>query len=169
MIFPVRREFCLLSPALTARDAFTVWRSILVAQTQGQLGYMIESTLDTELMKLGIAVEWPFSCAGVAAFDMGERFSVYTNILSSILLTLVLFSGPYSYKFVESLFFLFYNLPIRKRMYIMYHQTERPLTGRRLTIRPCFLNKGDYLMLKIETHGKWAVVVFGVVLALFLG
>ena len=96
MIFPVRREFCLLSPALTVRDAFTVWRSILVAQTQGQLGYMIESTLDTELMKLGIAVEWPFSCAGVAAFDMGERFSVYTNILSSILLTLVLFSGPYS-------------------------------------------------------------------------
>ncbi len=27
---------------------------ILVAQTQGQIGYMIESTLDTELMKLGI-------------------------------------------------------------------------------------------------------------------
>ena len=32
---------------------------ILVAQTQGQLGYMIESTLDSELMKLGIAVEQP--------------------------------------------------------------------------------------------------------------
>src|SRR5512143_3044459 len=27
---------------------------ILVAQTQGQIGYMIESTLDAELMKLGI-------------------------------------------------------------------------------------------------------------------
>ena len=27
---------------------------ILVAQTQGQLGYMIESTLDSELMRLGI-------------------------------------------------------------------------------------------------------------------
>ena len=30
---------------------------ILVAQTQGQIGYMIESTLDTELMKLGIHTE----------------------------------------------------------------------------------------------------------------
>ena len=27
---------------------------ILVAQTQGQIGYMIESTLDSELMKIGI-------------------------------------------------------------------------------------------------------------------
>src|SRR5512146_190801 len=27
---------------------------ILVAQTQGQIGYMIESTLDSELMKLGL-------------------------------------------------------------------------------------------------------------------
>jgi len=30
---------------------------ILVAQTQGQIGYMIESTLDTELMELGINTE----------------------------------------------------------------------------------------------------------------
>lgn len=30
---------------------------ILVAQTQGQIGYMIESTLDTKLMKLGIHTE----------------------------------------------------------------------------------------------------------------
>ncbi len=30
---------------------------ILVAQTQGQLGYMIESTLDSELMALGISTE----------------------------------------------------------------------------------------------------------------
>ncbi len=28
---------------------------ILVAQTQGQIGYMIESTLDSELMGLGIS------------------------------------------------------------------------------------------------------------------
>jgi len=30
---------------------------ILVAQTQGQIGYMIESTLDSELMDLGINVK----------------------------------------------------------------------------------------------------------------
>ncbi len=30
---------------------------ILVAQTQGQIGYMIESTLDSELMKLGIVTQ----------------------------------------------------------------------------------------------------------------
>jgi carbamate kinase len=32
---------------------------ILVAQTQGQIGYMIESTLDTELMELGIDTQKP--------------------------------------------------------------------------------------------------------------
>ncbi len=32
---------------------------ILVAQTQGQIGYMIESTLDSELMRQGIAVNRP--------------------------------------------------------------------------------------------------------------
>lgn len=32
---------------------------ILVAQTQGQIGYMIESTLDSELMRQGIAVSKP--------------------------------------------------------------------------------------------------------------
>jgi carbamate kinase len=32
---------------------------ILVAQTQGQIGYMIESTLDAELMKMGIQTEQP--------------------------------------------------------------------------------------------------------------
>ena len=33
---------------------------ILVAQTQGQIGYMIESTLDTALMELGIHSKQPF-------------------------------------------------------------------------------------------------------------
>ena len=33
---------------------------ILVAQTQGQIGYMIESTLDTELMQLGDGTEHYF-------------------------------------------------------------------------------------------------------------
>ena len=32
---------------------------ILVAQTQGQLGYMIESTLDSELMRMGILADQP--------------------------------------------------------------------------------------------------------------
>jgi carbamate kinase len=32
---------------------------ILVAQTQGQIGYMIESTLDAELMKMGVHTEQP--------------------------------------------------------------------------------------------------------------
>ena len=32
---------------------------ILVAQTQGQMGYMIESTLDSELMELGVQIEQP--------------------------------------------------------------------------------------------------------------
>lgn len=32
---------------------------ILVAQTQGQIGYMIESTLDSELMKLGMDLQKP--------------------------------------------------------------------------------------------------------------
>ena len=33
---------------------------ILVAQTQGQIGYMIESTLDTALMELGVHSRQPF-------------------------------------------------------------------------------------------------------------
>ena len=33
---------------------------ILVAQTQGQIGYMIESTLDTALMELGVHFKQPF-------------------------------------------------------------------------------------------------------------
>lgn len=42
----LQQEYCELVPSLPLE--------ILVAQTQGQLGYMIESTLDSELMKLGI-------------------------------------------------------------------------------------------------------------------
>jgi len=42
----LQQEFCDLVPSLPLE--------ILVAQTQGQLGYMIESTLDSELMRLGI-------------------------------------------------------------------------------------------------------------------
>jgi len=42
----LQQEHCDLVPSLPLE--------ILVAQTQGQLGYMIESTLDSELMRLGI-------------------------------------------------------------------------------------------------------------------
>ena len=42
----LQQEYCDLVPSLPLE--------ILVAQTQGQLGYMIESTLDSELMRLGI-------------------------------------------------------------------------------------------------------------------
>lgn len=42
----LQQEYCELVPSLPLE--------ILVAQTQGQLGYMIESTLDSELMRLGI-------------------------------------------------------------------------------------------------------------------
>ena len=42
----LQQEYCELVPGMPLE--------ILVAQTQGQLGYMIESTLDSELMRLGI-------------------------------------------------------------------------------------------------------------------
>ena len=41
----------------SCRDVPTLPLEILVAQTQGQIGYMIESTLDSELMDLGIHVK----------------------------------------------------------------------------------------------------------------
>ena len=47
----LQQECCAEAPKLPLE--------ILVAQTQGQIGYMIESTLDTELMKLGIHDEQP--------------------------------------------------------------------------------------------------------------
>ncbi len=47
----LQQESCDRAPALPLE--------ILVAQTQGQIGYMIESTLDSELMSLGIHAEQP--------------------------------------------------------------------------------------------------------------
>ena len=46
-----QQEYCKEVPGLPLE--------ILVAQTQGQIGYMIESTLDSELMKMGIIAEQP--------------------------------------------------------------------------------------------------------------
>lgn len=48
----LQQECCRSTPQLPLE--------ILVAQTQGQLGYMIESTLDSELMALGITAEQSF-------------------------------------------------------------------------------------------------------------
>ena len=48
----LQQECCEATPRLPLE--------ILVAQTQGQIGYMIESTLDTALMELGIHFKQPF-------------------------------------------------------------------------------------------------------------
>ncbi|MGD2125320.1 MAG: carbamate kinase [Desulfobacteraceae bacterium] len=45
----LQQEYCDAVPPLPLE--------ILVAQTQGQIGYMIESTLDTELMEMGVHTE----------------------------------------------------------------------------------------------------------------
>jgi len=46
---------------------------ILVAQTQGQIGYMIESTLDSELMELGIGTQKPLvSLISYIVVDEGD-------------------------------------------------------------------------------------------------
>jgi carbamate kinase len=46
---------------------------ILVAQTQGQIGYMIESTLDSELMALGIGTQKPLvSLISYVVVDQGD-------------------------------------------------------------------------------------------------
>jgi carbamate kinase len=47
----LQQEYCREVPCLPLE--------ILVAQTQGQIGYMIESTLDSELMKMGIIAQQP--------------------------------------------------------------------------------------------------------------
>jgi carbamate kinase len=46
---------------------------ILVAQTQGQIGYMIESTLDSELMDLGIHVKPLISLITYVVVDENDR------------------------------------------------------------------------------------------------
>ena len=51
---------------------------ILVAQTQGQIGYMIESTLDSELMALGISTQKPLvSLLSYVVVD--EQDPAFTN------------------------------------------------------------------------------------------
>jgi carbamate kinase len=47
----LQQEYCREVPCLPLE--------ILVAQTQGQIGYMIESTLDSELMEMGIIAQQP--------------------------------------------------------------------------------------------------------------
>ena len=51
---------------------------ILVAQTQGQIGYMIESTLDSELMALGISTQKPLVSL-ISYVVVDERDSAFKN------------------------------------------------------------------------------------------
>lgn len=61
----LQQEYCDAVPQLPLE--------ILVAQTQGQIGYMIESTLDTELMELGIGTQKPLvSLISYIVVDEGD-------------------------------------------------------------------------------------------------
>jgi carbamate kinase len=51
---------------------------ILVAQTQGQIGYMIESTLDSELMALGVSTQKPLVSL-ISYVVVDERDSAFQN------------------------------------------------------------------------------------------
>jgi carbamate kinase len=56
---------------------------ILVAQTQGQIGYMIESTLDSELMALGISTEKPLVSL-ISYVVVDEKSPAFQNPLKPI-------------------------------------------------------------------------------------
>lgn len=60
---------------------------ILVAQTQGQIGYMIESTLDTALMELGIHFHQPFITviSYVVVDEMDPAFDAPTKPIGPVL------------------------------------------------------------------------------------
>jgi carbamate kinase len=61
----------------SCRDVPKLPLEILVAQTQGQIGYMIESTLDSELMDLGIHVKPLISLITYVVVD--ENDSAFSN------------------------------------------------------------------------------------------
>jgi len=56
---------------------------ILVAQTQGQIGYMIESTLDSELMRQGIAISKPLVSL-ISYVVVDENSSAFRNPIKPI-------------------------------------------------------------------------------------
>jgi carbamate kinase len=56
---------------------------ILVAQTQGQIGYMIESTLDSELMALGISTQKPLVSL-ISYVVVDEKSPAFQNPLKPI-------------------------------------------------------------------------------------
>ena len=60
---------------------------ILVAQTQGQIGYMIESTLDTALMELGVHFKQPFITvlSYVVVSDKDPAFKTPTKPIGPVL------------------------------------------------------------------------------------
>lgn len=81
----LQQEHCTVVPKLPLE--------ILVAQTQGQIGYMIESTLDSELMELGIHTQPLVSLISYVVVD--EKDPAFQNPLKPI--------GPvYSKKEAES-------------------------------------------------------------------
>ena len=80
---------------------------ILVAQTQGQIGYMLESSLDTALMEIGFSPNagWclgsvcrGFSCAAHALFNMkkGRAWGASRNepMVQMIDLSMIKYVGP---------------------------------------------------------------------------
>ena len=70
----LQQEHCNLVPKLPLE--------ILVAQTQGQIGYMIESTLDSELMELGIHTQPLVSLISYVVVD--EKDPAFQNPLKPI-------------------------------------------------------------------------------------
>jgi carbamate kinase len=70
----LQQEHCTVVPELPLE--------ILVAQTQGQIGYMIESTLDSELMELGIHTQPLVSLISYVVVD--EKDPAFQNPLKPI-------------------------------------------------------------------------------------
>jgi carbamate kinase len=70
---------------------------ILVAQTQGQIGYMIESTLDTALMELGIHFKQPFITviSYVVVNEKDPAFQTPTKPIGPLLTEAQAASSPY--------------------------------------------------------------------------
>ena len=69
------------------RDTARLPLEILVAQTQGQLGYMIESTLDTELMAIGVDFKPIVSLISEGHFPAGSMGPKMEAILQFVAAT----------------------------------------------------------------------------------
>jgi carbamate kinase len=76
---------------------------ILVAQTQGQIGYMIESTLDSELMRQGIAISRPLVSliSYVVVDEHSPAFSTPTKPIGPVIPEDRVQSCPYPVRLTE--------------------------------------------------------------------